>query len=114
VVLDPNRPEVLVFSILDGRATLLGVVYVMERAGAPGPQPGGPITQWHAHNVCLTLTPPGFGIVTPFGSCPALSIAVTSPEMMHVWVVDNPDGPFADGLDEAWVREYHRTHGRAY
>ena len=32
--------------------------------------------------------------------------------MMHVWVVDNPDGAFAEGLDKEWVRAYHAEHGR--
>jgi len=109
--LDPERPETLVFAIEGGRATLLGVVYVMERAGIPAPQPGGPITRWHAHNICLSALPPGFGIVSPFGSCPVLAVNLTTPEMMHVWVVDNPGGPFAEGLDAAWVRAYHSEHG---
>lgn len=110
--LDPQRPEMLVYSIMDGRATLLGVVYVMEVAGTPAPQPGGPVTGWHAHNICVSLLPPGLGIVSPFGGCPALSVNLTSPEMMHVWIVDNPAGPYADGLDEAWVRRYHAAHAR--
>src|SRR5262245_20748189 len=110
-VLDPQRPEMLVYSIMDGRATLLGVVYVMPVAGRAAPEPGGPVTRWHAHNLCVSLLPPGVGIVSPYGNCPAFSINFTSPEMMHVWVVDNPAGPFADGLDEAWVRQYHATHG---
>lgn len=105
-VMDPQRPEMLVYAIGGGRATLLGVVFVMERAGAPGPDPGGPVTRWHAHNICLTALPPGFGIVSPFGTCPALSVNVTSPEMMHVWIVENPAGPFAEGLDAKWVRAY--------
>ena len=112
--LDPDHPETLVYAILDNKATLLGVVYVMDRAGVPAPQPGGPITRWHAHNICLTLLPPGFGIVSPFGSCPALSVSLTTPEMMHVWVVDSPAGPFAEGLDKEWVRAYHAEHGIAY
>jgi hypothetical protein len=109
-VLDPSRPEMLVYAIDDRGATLLGVVFVMERAGVPGPTPGGPITRWHAHNLCLTALPPGYGVVSPFGSCPALSIDVTSPEMMHVWVVPDPAGPFADGLDKTWEAAYHDTH----
>jgi hypothetical protein len=113
-VLDPARPETLVYAISGGRATLLGVVFVMERAGVPGPEPGGSITRWHAHNICLTLLPPGFGIVTPFGTCPALAVDATIAEMMHVWVVDNPAGPFAEGLDETWVRAYHAVHGLPY
>ena len=112
--LDPQRPETLVYAIEGGRATLLGVVYVMERAGVAAPEPGGPITRWHAHNICLTALPPGFGIVSPFGSCPALSVNVTTPEMMHVWVVDNPSGWFAEGLDKAWVRTYNAQHGQPY
>jgi hypothetical protein len=110
-VLDPERPETLVYAIEGGRATLLGVVYVMEAAGVPAPQPGGPITRWHAHNLCLTALPPGFGVVSPFGSCPALSLNLTTPEMMHVWVVENPGGAFAEGLDAGWVRAYHADHG---
>jgi len=112
--LDPDHPETLVYAILNNKATLLGVVYVMDLAGVAAPQPGGPITRWHAHNICLTLLPPGFGIVSPFGSCPALSVSVTTPEMMHVWVVDSPAGPFAEGLDKEWVRAYHAEHGIAY
>jgi hypothetical protein len=112
--LDPQRPETLVYAVEGGKATLLGVVYVMERAGYPAPQPGGPITRWHAHNICLTALPPGFGIVSPFGGCPALSINLTTPEMMHVWIVDNPVGPFAEGLDKQWVRAYHAEHGLPY
>src|SRR5262249_47269436 len=49
-VLDPQRPETLVYAISGGRATLLGALFVMERGGQPGPAVGGPITHWHAHN----------------------------------------------------------------
>jgi hypothetical protein len=93
---------------------LLGVVFVMERAGVAASEPGGPITRWHAHNICLTLLPPGFGIVSPFGNGPALSINLTTPEMMHVWVVDNRGGGFAAGLDMVGVRAYHSEHGQPY
>ena len=43
---------------------------------------------------------------------PMMTIQVTVPEMMHVWTVDNPRGPYAQALDEAWVRGYHAGHGR--
>lgn len=112
VTLDPERPEMLVYAIEGGRATLLGVVFVMERAGVPGPEPGGPITRWHAHNVCVSVLPPGLGVVSPFGGCPAFSVSALSPEMMHVWVVPNPAGPYAEGLEPGWVRGYHAEHGR--
>lgn len=112
-LLDPERPEQLVFAIEDGKATLLGVVYVMERAGEPGQAPGGPITRWHAHNLCISLMPPGIGIVTPYGGCPSVSVQITIPEMMHVWIVEPPGGPYAEGVDQNWAREYHRKHGLA-
>jgi hypothetical protein len=110
-ILDPQRPEMLVYAIDGGRATLLGVVYVMERAGQAGPAPGGPITRWHAHNLCVSLAPLGIGIVTPYGGCPSLSVMVTIPEMMHVWIVDPPGGPFAESIDPAWATIYHARHG---
>ncbi len=113
-VLDPQRPETLVYAISAGRATLLGALFVMELAGRPGPAVGGPITHWHAHNLCVTGLPVGFGVVTPFGGCTALAVNITTPEMMHVWVVDNPKGAFADDLDDTWVRAYHAEHGMAY
>ncbi len=111
-ILDPDRPEMLVYAVGQGKAVLLGVVYVMEQAGKPGPAPGGSITRWHAHNLCVSLMPPGVGIVTPYGGCPALSLTGTIAEMMHVWVVKNPAGPFAEGIDRPWALEYLRAHGR--
>jgi hypothetical protein len=109
-ILDPAHPQALVYAITDGRATLLGVLFQMPYAGQSGPTPGGPITSWHAHNICLSAWPPGIGIVSPFGGCPPFSVDTTTAEMMHVWVVDNPGGPFAQGLDAAWVRGYHAAH----
>ena len=108
--LDPQRPETLVYSIMDGRATLLGAMFMMEVAGRAAPEPGGPATRWHAHNLCISLLPPGLGVVSPYGGCSAFAVNITSPEMIHVWVVDNPGGPYADGLDEKWVRSYHAAH----
>ena len=103
-VLDPTRPELLVYASDGRRYVLLGTAYVMPTAGVAGPEIGGPITRWHAHNVCVTLLPPAFGVVSPFGTCPAASIAITLPEMMHVCTVENPRGPYAEHLDEKLVR----------
>jgi len=111
-ILDPRRPEQLVYAIENGRAVLLGAVYQMQRAGEAGPAVGGPITRWHAHNVCVTITPPGFGVVSPFGTCPSLTLTVTMPEMMHVWTIDQPAGPYADDVDPAWARRELARHGR--
>ena len=111
-ILDPRRPEQLVYAIENGRAALLGAVYQMQKAGAAGPAVGGPITRWHAHNVCVTITPPGFGVVSPFGTCPSLTLTVTTPEMMHVWTLEQPAGPYADDVDPVWARRELARHGR--
>ncbi len=108
LILEPSKPELLVYATDGENQQLLGVAYTMKRAGDPGPQIGGPLTRWHSHNICFTLLPPSFGLVSPFGTCPLGAVAVTLPEMMHVWTVENPDGPYAENLDDQWVRELLR------
>lgn len=110
-VLDPQHPEMLMYAIADGRATLLGAVFQMPRAGMPGPTPGGPITRWHAHDVCLTLLPPSYEVVDVYGTCPLFSVALTVGEMMHLWVIDHPGGPFNDDSPDSWIRGYNLAHG---
>jgi hypothetical protein len=113
-VLDPTRPEALVYARRGGRAALLGVVFQMPTAGARGPQVGGATTTWHGHNLCVGLLPPGFGLVTPYGNCPFLTAQLTLPEMMHVWLVDTPAGPFADALPKDRARAALARAGRPY
>jgi hypothetical protein len=110
-ILDPDQPEMLMYAIADGRATLLSAVFTMPRAGAAGPTPGGPLTRWHAHNACVSLLPPGFSVVDAYGCCPAFSVQVTMPVMMHLWVVDNPGGPYADHVPDAWTRAFNAANG---
>lgn len=102
-VLDPAAPEQLVYAVRGDRTRLLGVVFQVPVAGAAGPAIGGADTRWHAHDVCVSLLPPGFGVVSPFGSCPGLTFATTLPEMIHVWVVDPPGGPYAAHVEDDWV-----------
>jgi hypothetical protein len=111
-VLDPARPEMLVYARGGGRAVLLGVVFQMPEAGQRGPQVGGATTTWHSHNICVGLLPPGFGAVTPFGNCPFLTAQVTIGEMMHVWLVDTPAGPFADAMPAEYARQALARSGR--
>ncbi|MGI5160241.1 hypothetical protein [Microbispora sp. CA-102843] len=72
LVLDPAKPEVLVYH---GGKTLLGAVFVMP-PGTRGPAIG-PLTPWHSHT-CPLCDPPG------------------ETDMLHVWLVDYPGGGFAD------------------
>jgi len=108
-VLDPARPETLVYAIApDGRAVLFGALFVMPKIGEPGPAVGGPLTVWHAHqDICFSLTPPALtGVLSPLGTCPIGSITMPlTGEMMHVWTVPGAPQPFGD-LDEQWKRAY--------
>jgi hypothetical protein len=107
-ILDPARPETLVYAIApDGRPVLLGALFVMKM-GQPGPTVGGPLTVWHAHqHICFSLTPPTLtGVLSPLGTCPVGSITFPlTPEMIHIWTVQGAPQPFGD-LDDAWKRAY--------
>jgi hypothetical protein len=94
-VLDPARPETLVYWNGPGdRLTLVGVMYTAAR-GAPGPTVGGPITRWHDHESCRDPDT-GAKLGRPVdGSCPQGQVYRRSGEMMHVWFTDDLATAFA-------------------
>jgi hypothetical protein len=107
--LDPALPEQLVYADTADGPLLLGAVFVMPRPDTAGPTVGGPLTRWHTHALCIAPLPPWFaGLVSPFGACPVLSAGIVTAEMMHVWTVENPDGPFAEQLNEEYLRTLRR------
>jgi hypothetical protein len=75
-VLDPNHPEALVFMSATRGGRLLAALYAMPNTTDSGPQVGGCLTTWHRHT---------------------LEDGRVTPEMLHVWIVPNLDGPFAEG-----------------
>lgn len=96
--LDPSRPESLMFYRTDLGMTLVGIMYMMP-PGQHGPQPGGRLTQWHYHPVvefCMdSLGVPRVKAKRGVrGGCPVGLSNGPMPEMMHVWLVDNPYGAF--------------------
>jgi hypothetical protein len=106
VVLDPRRPESLVYRISpDGTRVLAAAMYVLPPGTtAEGvPDIGGTLTQWHVHND-LCLTPERLvdghperrviGLTSPNGTCPVGDRLADAP-MLHVWIVDHPCGPFS-------------------
>ena len=107
-ILDPERPEDLVYFNDGGVMRLVGAMYVMPEAGLAGPQPGGALTTWHAHlDLCFEDRVDGpmiVGRATADRPCPDGSELVPTPEMLHVWLYDNPDGPFATNMDPAILR----------
>jgi hypothetical protein len=97
-ILDPQRVESLVYAFPPGHApVLLGAMYMMEKAGDPGPLIGGSLTQWHVHdNLCIDPVREINVARQPNGSCPPGSAVIVTPEMLHVWVIDYPTGPFGE------------------
>jgi hypothetical protein len=103
-VMDPLRPQGLVYANTRRGPVLLGAMFQMPRLNDFGPDPGGPLTAWHQHeNICFTPFGFGFSLMTPFATCPLGSIDLSVPPMLHVWIVDNPGGPFAVDIDPAAV-----------
>src|SRR5215207_399531 len=73
-VLDPSRPEALVYANTSKGPILVAAMYLMPDPGDPGPQIGGCLTQWHAHSL----------------------LGWQTPEMMHMWIIDVPGGSFSE------------------
>lgn len=81
VILDPTRPEALIYyDKPDGSSVLMGVVYIMP-PGLPAPDVGGPITPWYQNP-------------TPCFSDECSAKGGLS-QMLRIWLVDFPGGPFA-------------------
>ena len=101
-VLDPERPEFLMYYRSGGKRILVGFMYLVGEPLAEGPQIGGGETVWHYHvwsrKNCLLGELLVVGLPDENGVCRRGSLAYRSPEMMHVWLVDHPDGPFTSNM----------------
>jgi len=110
-VLDPRRPQGLVY--VNGRRgpVLVGAMFQGRHLGDFGPDPGGPLTAWHQHeHICFTVVGGlAFSLETPYATCPLGALSVSVPPMLHVWIVPNPGGPFAVDLDSAVVKSIERS-----
>lgn len=83
-MLDPKRPKSLIYANEPGRPlVLVGVMFAMRR-GSLGPSPGGPITRWHSHAVCVRGDRRGRKPRAD-GTCPRGSTLQQGSEMLHVW-----------------------------
>ena len=105
-VLDPRRPQGLVYANSKHGPVLLGAMFQMKHLDVFGPDPGGPLTAWHIHtNICVTPFGFAFSLMSPTATCPVGAIDITAPAMLHVWIVDNPDGGrFAVDIDPNVVK----------
>jgi hypothetical protein len=105
-VMDPRRPQGLVYANSKHGPVLIGAMFQMKHLGQFGPDPGGPLTAWHQHeNICFTPFGFEFSLMTPFATCPLGAIDLSASPMLHVWIVDNPKGgPFAVDIDDEVVK----------
>jgi hypothetical protein len=100
--LDPQHPSSLVYAINvpHHAPILLGAMYI-EGGRANGPQVGGSLTRWHSHLVVCQGGKPtiaGFGVQLRGFCNPGTWHNRYTAQMLHVWVVPYPGGPFSDDL----------------
>jgi hypothetical protein len=100
--LDVNFPEALVYNSRTGR--LQTVMYILEpgKTMADVPDIAGNLTVWHGHDeLCWKSDDPSspdyllLSGVAIGGRCIGGGTLRVEPPMLHVWIVDNPCGPFA-------------------
>jgi hypothetical protein len=92
--LRPQRPETLIYADIAGRPlVLIGVMFAVPRR-VHGPTPGGPITRWHTHQVCMRGTLRGV-TPRPNGSCPRGARKRQGSEMLHLWFTRDLRSAFA-------------------
>lgn len=104
--LNPEKPEVLMYYKTREGEFLLGVMYLA--IGQRGPQVAGPLSKWHYHidrRMCYERGVLPIGTVDEAGNCDKGFHNIRSPEMLHVWFFDHPQGRFATqmGLSEELV-----------
>jgi hypothetical protein len=107
-VLDPERPEFLMYYDTPQGKRLVGFMFYVAEPTDRGPQIGGPLTVWHYHlfpkAVCMLgmLRGPdrrGQGLLPGAeaderGRCAWGIPFHRGPEMLHLWLIRHPLGPF--------------------
>lgn len=101
-VLDPERPEFLMYYGTPNGKRLSGFMFYVDEPLGRGPQPGGNLTVWHYHvwkrTLCLLEGLVSLGIADANGFCKQGTPSHRSPEMLHVWLIDHPEGPFTTSM----------------
>ena len=101
-ILDPERPEFLMYYQTPMGKKMVGYMFYTRTPTEAGPQVGGPLTVWHYHiwarKVCLLEGLHLIATADRDGFCDRGIPSHKSPEMLHVWLVDHPKGPFASEM----------------
>jgi hypothetical protein len=108
-VLDCDRPEYLMYHPgADGTKELVGFMFFARTPTERGPQIGGPLTVWHFHKwsiaQCMVdgIIDVGWALD---GRCEKGVPSHRSAEMLHVWLIDRPNGPFSTSMRMNEVEE---------
>jgi uncharacterized membrane protein len=117
-ILDPDRPEFLMYRQTPRGNLLVGIMFFTRTLEERGPQPGGSLAAWHFHpwgtrGYCAEKGILPIGRPDSLGHCAQGEHVTRSAEMLHVWFVDHPLGPFADAMlfpDEASVVDVTLIH----
>jgi hypothetical protein len=96
--LNPARPESLVWDTSDGGRRLVAAMYMLDQGEAleDVPNYGGSLMQFHIHNnLCFTTEGHVAGLTDSDGNCPGGLLHPEPTPMIHVWLENQPCGPFA-------------------
>jgi hypothetical protein len=103
-VLDVEHPERLMYISAPGGPMLAGAMFVMPTANQPVPEVAGGLGHWHQHRDLCYLPSGTIAGTDGYGlPCPAGSTTRPTPPMLHVWIVPNPQGAFAEDLSPASI-----------
>jgi hypothetical protein len=97
--LNPEKPEVLMYYPTQEGDFLVGVMFLA--IGQRGPQVAGPLSKWHFHidrRMCYERGVLPIGTRDEGGNCETGFHNIRSPEMLHVWFFDHPEGRFASKM----------------
>jgi hypothetical protein len=101
-VLDCDKPEFLMYYDTPQGKGLAGLMFYADTPTGWGSQIGGPLTVWHYHVwapvQCLRHEMLLVGTADGQGRCEEGLPMHRSPEMIHVWFIDRPKGPFTSGM----------------
>lgn len=101
-VLDPDRPEFLMYYGTPSGQKLAGMMFYVAHPDGRGAQFAGPLTVWHYHvwstPNCLLRGMLSVATAEADGGCARGEPRNRSPEMLHVWLLDHPEGPFATSM----------------
>jgi hypothetical protein len=114
--LDPDHIESIVFEAKPGQPKrVAAAMYMLDngRTFADVPEVAGPLTPWHNHkDLCWDATGNHMLGIYRLGRCIPAGTQHDLPPMLHVWIIPNVCGPFAEVDDTNNILDrYLRAQG---